>query len=279
MPDQVRFENYELLRREDGRVFELGRGAMGVTYKAFDTDLHCDVALKVINPGILGNTDVRERFLREARAAARLRHPNIATVFRLGQTSDGTLFYAMEFCEGPTLAQAILQRGTFPAAEAVSIALQVSKALILAEENQLLHRDLKPSNLILTERRDEGVVVKVIDFGLAKSFADGQQSLATTGPGGFVGTAQFASPEQLEEKDLDIRSDIYSLGVCIWFMLTGKPQFEGSLARVMSQTLAAEPPWSVLDGQPEPVVALLRRMLAKNRERRPAKRGSAKGGP
>jgi serine/threonine protein kinase len=269
MSETVKFENYELLRREDGSLFELGRGAMGVTYKAFDTDLHCDVALKVINPGILGNTDVRERFLREARAAARLRHPNIATVFRLGRTPDDTHFYAMEFCEGPTLAEAVAQRGALPADEAVSIAWQVSKALILAEENQLLHRDLKPSNLILTERRDEGVVVKVIDFGLAKSFADGQQSLATTGPGGFVGTAQFASPEQLEEKELDIRSDIYSLGVCIWFMLTGKPQFEGSLARVMSHTLTTEPAWSALDGQPEPVVALLRRMLAKDRQKRP----------
>ena len=269
MPDQVRFENYELLRREDGSVFELGRGAMGVTYKAFDTDLHCNVALKVINPGILGNTDIRERFLREARAAARLRHPNIASVFRLGRTPDDTYFYAMEFCEGPTLAQAVAQRGVLPADEAVSIAWQVSKALILAEENQLLHRDLKPSNLILTERSDEGVVVKVIDFGLAKSFADGQQSLATTGPGGFVGTAQFASPEQLEEKELDIRSDIYSLGACLWFMLTGKPQFEGSLARVMSHTLTSEPAWDTLAGQPEPVVALLRRMLAKDRAKRP----------
>ena len=269
MPDSIRFENYELLRREDGSVFELGRGAMGVTYRAFDTDLHCQVALKVINPGILGSGDVAARFLREARAAAQLRHPNIATVFRLGRAADDTHFYAMEFCEGPTLAQAVMQRGRLPAAEAVHVAWQVSKALILAEQHRLLHRDLKPSNLILTERRDEGVVVKVIDFGLAKSFADGQQSLATMGTGGFVGTAQFASPEQLEEKELDIRSDIYSLGMCLWFMLAGRPPFEGSIARVMTQTLTAEPPWAALDGQPGPVIALLRKMLAKDREDRP----------
>jgi protein kinase-like protein len=270
MPDNGRFENYELLRRDDGSVFELGRGAMGVTYKAFDTDLHCNVALKVINPSILGSADARERFLREARAAAKLRHPNIATVFRLGRAADDTHFYAMEFCEGPTLAQAVAQRGPFPAAEAVRIAWQVSKTLILAEQHRLLHRDLKPSNLILTERPDEGLVAKVIDFGLAKSFADGQQSLATMSTGGFVGTAQFASPEQLEEKELDIRSDVYSLGVCLWFMLAGRPPFEGSLARVMSQTLTAEPPWDALDGRPDAVVALLRKMLAKNREDRPA---------
>jgi len=269
MASPTQFENYELLRREDGSVFELGRGAMGVTYKAFDSDLHCHVAVKVINPGILGNADARERFLREARAAAKLRHPNIATVFRLGHTDDGTHYYAMEFCEGPTLDKALAQRGPFPAVEAVRVAWQVSKALILAEEHKLLHRDLKPSNLILTERRDEGIVVKVIDFGLAKSFADGEQSLATMSTGGFVGTAQFASPEQLEEKELDIRSDIYSLGMCLWYMLAGHLPFEGSLARVMSQTLTAEPPWAALDGQPEPVVALLRKMLAKDRENRP----------
>jgi len=147
------------------------------------------------------------------------------------------------------------------------IASQVTKALILAEEHQLLHRNLKPSNLILTERRDEGVVVKVIDFGLAKNLADGQQTLSAMST--FVGTAQFASPEQLEEKELDIRSDIYSLGMCLWFMLAGSPPFEGSLARVMTQTLAAEPPWTALDGQPESVVALLRKMLAKDRLNRP----------
>ena len=263
MPDPVRFENYELLRREDDSIFELGRGAMGVTYKAFDTDLHCDVALKVINPGIIGNGEVRERFLREARAAAQLRHPNIATAFRLGRAADDTHFYAMEFCDGPTLAQAVAERGALPFYESVYIAWQVSKALVLAGEHRLLHRDLKPSNLILTTRPDEGLVVKVIDFGLAKSFADGQQSLATTG-GGFAGTAQFASPEQLEEKELDIRSDIYSLGHCLWFMLTGRAPFEGSLARVMSQTLTAEPPWEALAKVPESVVAILRKMLAKN---------------
>jgi serine/threonine protein kinase len=264
-----RFENYELLRREDGSVFELGRGGMGVTYKAWDTDLHCEVALKVISPGMLDDTEAHERFLREARAAARLRHPNIATVYRLGRTSDETYFYAMEFCEGPTLHQALGERGPLPAQEAVRIVWQVSKALTLAESHQLLHRDLKPSNLILTASSDDGTVVKVIDFGLAKSFAGGKEALATLGTVGFIGTASFASPEQLEDQDLDIRSDLYSLGVCLWFMLTGQPPFAGSLARLMSQTLFTEPPWEKLAGQPAPVLALLRRMLAKDRDQRP----------
>src|SRR6266853_2028507 len=142
MSASERFENYEVLHRDDGTVFELGRGAMGGTYKARDTDLHCDVALKVINPGIIGNPDARERFLREARAAARLRHPNIASVFRLGKAADDTHFYAMEFCEGPTLDQAVAARGPFPAAEAVRVAWQVCKALMLAEQHRLVHRDL-----------------------------------------------------------------------------------------------------------------------------------------
>ncbi|MDB6150656.1 MAG: hypothetical protein JWQ44_2104, partial [Chthoniobacter sp.] len=269
MSESIRFQNYELLRREDGSIFELGRGAMGVTYKALDTDLHCHVALKVIGPGVLGSEEARERFIREARAAAKLHHPNIATVFRLGRSDDDTHFYAMEFCDGPTLEQALAARGPFAAGEALGIARQVCKALMQAEQHHLLHRDLKPSNLILTTRPDEGTVVKVIDFGLAKSLADGQQSLASRGVGGFVGTAHFASPEQLEEHDLDIRSDIYSLGVCLWFMLEGRPPFAGSLARVMSQALAVEPPWERLAGHPAAVIALLRRLLAKDREARP----------
>lgn len=270
MATSDQFENYELLRRADGSIHELGRGAMGVTYKARDIDLHCDVALKVINPGIITGPEAQERFLREARAAAQFRHPNIASVFRLGRSDDGTHFYAMEFCEGPTLEQAVTARGHFTTEEALRITLQVSKALMLAEQLSMVHRDLKPANLILTESHDEGTVVKVIDFGLAKSFAAGMQTLATTSSGGFAGTAQFASPEQLEELELDTRSDIYSLGVCLWFMLVGNPPFQGSLARVMSQTLSAEPPWEQLNGQPPDVIELLQSMVAKHREDRPA---------
>src|SRR2546426_2917905 len=111
MSAEKSFEHYEVLEREDGSLWELGRGAMGVTYKAFDTDLHCTVALKVINPAILNTEGTEQRFLREARAAAQLRHPNIATVLRLGKTADATHFYAMEFCEGDTLEQFVAKEG------------------------------------------------------------------------------------------------------------------------------------------------------------------------
>src|SRR5437773_1271206 len=111
MAPAKRFEHYEVLERDDGSLWELGRGAMGITYKAIDTDLHCTVALKVINPAILNTEGTEQRFLREARAAAQLRHPNIATVLRLGRGGDNAHFYAMEFCEGDTLEQFVAKNG------------------------------------------------------------------------------------------------------------------------------------------------------------------------
>jgi serine/threonine protein kinase len=273
MAAEKRFEHYEVLEREDGSLWELGRGAMGVTYKAFDTDLHCMVALKVINPVILNTEGTEQRFLREARAAAQLRHPNIATVLRLGKTEDATHFYAMEFCEGRTLEQFVADEGALSVDLALNLTLQVTKALIVAEEHHVVHRDIKPSNLIVVTQRGEGLVVKVIDFGLAKSITSTgnswtSMSLATAG---FIGTAHFSSPEQLEEGKVDVRSDIYSLGATLWFMLTARPMFSGSVAKVMSQHLSTPPPWEELNslGLSAPVNDLLRSMLEKDPDKRP----------
>ncbi len=259
------FQHYQVLRREDGSLWELGRGAMGVTYKAFDTDLHCDVALKIILPTILNNEGARERFLREARSAARLRHPNIAAIFYLGQTTDETYFYAMEFCEGETLQQTVEKRGPLDPSFALTLVRQISRALVLANEHQLVHRDIKPSNLILTEPPGEEPTVKIIDFGLAKSYATEASTWASMGTNGFIGTAHFASPEQLENEPVDGRSDIYSLGGTFWYMLTGKSMFGGSIARIVSQHLSAPVPWSQLEGLnvPPAVRALIARMVEK----------------
>ena len=264
-----RFEHYEVLKREDGSLFELGRGAMGITYKALDTDLECVVALKIISPSTIANQDAEQRFFREARAAAQLRHPNIASVFRLGKTGDGAHYYAMEFCEGQTLQQLVEQSGPIECRRALQFTLQITKALIVAEERRLVHRDLKPANLIVTRRSDEGEVIKVIDFGLAKTTTPDGTMWSSMGTQGFIGTAHFASPEQIEDQPVDTRSDIYSLGSTLWFMLLGKPPFQGSLARIMSQHLTATPDFSPLHGVPVKVVALLRRMLEKNAEDRP----------
>ncbi len=264
MPEPVRFQHYEVARREDGSLDELGRGAMGVTYRAFDTNLQCYVALKVISSVYLESDIARQRFLREARAAAALRHPNVAVVFHLGE-EGGDCFYAMEFVEGETLEEHMKRGGTIPVAEALEITLQVARALGAAEKQGLVHRDLKPANLMITTEDDESINVKVIDFGLAKNAAGGgNDDAATVTLAGFLGTPQFASPEQLEEREIDIRSDIYSLGITLFYMLAGRAPFGGSIAQVMSQHLQREPPLEVLAGVPASVVALLRRMLAKD---------------
>src|ERR1700738_1967398 len=237
MAEVERFEHFVIERRPDGSLWELGRGAMGVTYKAFDTNLRSDVALKVINSQFLNSDTARQRFLREARAAASLRHPNVATVFHLGN-SDGEFFYAMEYIDGETVEKYVQREGPMNSEFALRITRQVSRALIAADRQKLVHRDIKPSNVMLVQDEDEDhLLVKVIDFGLAKSLVAAADQSLTVSMGGFVGTPHFASPEQLEEKEIDIRSDIYSLGATLWFMLAGRPPFQGSMASVINQHL------------------------------------------
>lgn len=219
MGETDRFEHFVITRRADGSLWELGRGAMGVTYKAFDTNLRADVALKVINSHYLNSETARQRFLREARAAASLRHPNVATVFHLG-SSEGAFYYAMEYVEGETVERRVQREGPLLSDLALRVTRQVSRALIAADRQKLVHRDVKPSNVMLVVDEDEDhLLVKVIDFGLAKSLVAAADQSVTVSMGGFVGTPHFASPEQLEEKEIDIRSDIYSLGATLWFML------------------------------------------------------------
>ena len=225
MGETDKFEHFVIMRHADGSLWELGRGAMGVTYKAFDTNLRSDVALKVINSQFLNSETARQRFLREARAAASLRHPNVATVFHLGN-SEGGFYYAMEYVEGETVERRVQREGPLPPELALRITRQVSRALIAADRQKLVHRDIKPSNIMLVvDEEEDHLLVKVIDFGLAKSLVAAADQSVTVSMGGFVGTPHFASPEQLEEKEIDIRSDIYSLGATLWFMLTGRPPF------------------------------------------------------
>jgi hypothetical protein len=162
------FEHYEIVRRDDGSFDQLGRGAMGVTYRALDTVLGHAVALKVIDARIASRHEARARFLREARAAARLRHPNVASVFYYGvRKSDGQCFYAMELVEGETLEARMRREGPLSAVFALEVVAQVARAMAAAESQGLVHRDLKPSNLMLAQGPD--LTVKVIDFGLAKA--------------------------------------------------------------------------------------------------------------
>jgi serine/threonine protein kinase len=225
------FGDFEIVRREDGSLWELGRGGMGVTYLALDKVLRRRVALKVIEvpAAARGSQAVRERFLREARAAAALRHPNIAAVYHFGASLDGSrCFYAMELVEGETLETRVRRDGPLNPKLALEIATQVTRALMAAAAHGLIHRDLKPANIMLAPD-DSGsgeLEVKVIDFGVAKAIAGAGGEMDLT-HGGFVGTPNFASPEQFDSGPVDVRSDIYSLGATLWFALTGKTPFAG----------------------------------------------------
>ena len=260
------FGVYEIDRREDGSLYELGRGAMGVTYRATDTTLRRKVALKIIKIDVVKRSvESRERFMREARAAAALRHENIATVYQFGiREETGQYFYAMELIEGETLDERVHRTGPLDAPRTIQIGQQVTSALAAAEKHGLVHRDLKPANLMLvssdgetagadlpapgaaTQRRGrkttlfavaaslrsgihrnpEKLLVKIIDFGLAKALHTETDPQSLTHER-FVGTPAFASPEQFEHSALDVRSDIYSLGETLWFALTGKTPYAG----------------------------------------------------
>ncbi len=265
MSEPLRFQHYEVARQPDGSPVELGRGAMGITYRAFDTNLRADVALKVISGAYLNSDTARERFLREARAAAAIRHPNVATVFHLGDAEE-SYFYAMEFVDGETVERLMRRGGALPTLRALDIASQVARALGAAQKQNLVHRDIKPSNIMLTRDEDDDEdLVKVIDFGLAKASApeSGDGDAPTLTMGGFLGTPHFASPEQLDERELDVRSDIYSLGVTLFYMLAGEVPFGGSLAQTISRQLQHQPPWEKIAAQPREVRDLIERMMAK----------------
>jgi len=230
-PNSLVFGDFEIARREDGSLWELGRGAFGVTYLAVDNVLRRKVALKVIDVPAAARTSqsVRERFLREARAAAALRHPNVAAVFQFGASPDDShCYYAMELVEGETLEGRVRRDGPLDAKLTLEIAIQITRALMAAAARGVIHRDLKPGNIMLTrvDADTPELEVKVIDFGLAKAIADAGGETDLT-HGGFVGTPNFASPEQFECNPVDVRSDIYSLGATLWFALIGKTPFAG----------------------------------------------------
>ena len=261
--EERRYQHYEVTVREDGMTpSELGRGAMGITYRAVDLNLGAPVALKVIGARYSNQHEARDRFRREAQTAAQLRHPNVASVYHFGETAAGQYFYAMELVEGETLESRVRREGPLGAEVVLEIATQVAHALLAAEKHGLVHRDLKPSNLMLVPNesgKERAPGVKVIDFGLAKAVTDeveGQSSAQT----GFAGTPGFASPEQASGRRLDTRSDIYSLGATLWYALTEEiPQPGNSLPdeRLVARKV------------PAPLIRLLRRTLATNPAERP----------
>jgi serine/threonine protein kinase len=258
-----RFEHYELVTGKDGRPVELGRGAMGVTYKAFDVNLRCPVTLKVISERYLGDESARLRFLREARAAASVRHTNVASVFHMGRTGEN-YFYAMEFVEGETLEKLIKRAGRLEIKLALEITTQVAAGLAGVDEQNLVHRDIKPTNIMVRLKDGGAATVKIIDLGLAKPVNELGPQTAISMPGGFAGTPEFASPEQFAGVGVDIRSDLYALGATLWVMVTGQTPFRGTSAEVMYQHQHAPLPLERLKDVPQPVVVLLEKLLEKD---------------
>jgi serine/threonine protein kinase/Tfp pilus assembly protein PilF len=266
------FGDYEIIRQDDGSFWELGRGAMGVTYCAKDRVLERKVALKVIEAPVMTSAGqkVRGRFLREARLAAAIRHPNVAGVFQYGASSTGDYcYYAMELVDGETLETRVRRDGPLKVEAALELAVQVTRALIAAASHGLVHRDLKPGNIMLT--RGAEMEVKVIDFGLAKAITENENEMDLT-HGAFLGTPAFASPEQFSGARADARSDIYSLGVTLWYALTGEVPYEGKTIEEIRRghTELALPVEKLAAWRfPHPVIELLRRILAADPAERP----------
>lgn len=255
---QDKIEGYQLQEK-------LGQGAMGTVYKAKQVRMDRFVAIKVLQPELAANTTIKQRFLQEARASARLNHPNVITGIDAGEV-DGLCYFAMEYVEGKTLQQLVKERGAMDEHQALEAILQVAKALEHAEKLSLVHRDVKPDNIMITRDRQ----VKLLDLGLAKVRAAEDIGSAK---GMAVGTPNYISPEQaMGRQDIDTRSDIYSLGVTLYFLLTARVPFEGPPEVVMYRHIH-EPPPHPKNFRPDvqdSTCTLVFTMMAKRPEDRPA---------
>jgi len=249
--------HYEVLR-------ELGRGGMGIVYKAHETSLNRPVALKVLPAHLAGNDEYVKRFTKEARAAARLNHPHVVTIYAI-DAFEGSPFIAMEYVKGRELAAVIAERGPLPMAEALEIAAQVASALAVAHGLGIIHRDIKPQNVMI----DAAGRAKVMDFGIAKVLDE--KTMALTQDGSVLGTPAYMSPEQCSGGTVDARSDVYSVGVLLYQMLAGAVPFRGETPLAILHKILNEPPPPVRGfnpAVPAAVVELLDRALAKAPDKR-----------
>jgi non-specific serine/threonine protein kinase len=252
----------------------LGRGGMGVVYKAIDQKLQRPVAIKSLLPESLGDEKLKQRLMSEARAASRLNHPNICTIYEVDE-ADGILFIAMEYVTGETLSEEI-RKGPIEIERGLDIGLQIAAGLDQAHRANIIHRDIKPANIVLPH---DGPV-KILDFGIARVLkrmdGDSPSEALTlhanvTEPGQLVGTAAYMSPEQLNGEDVDARTDVFAFGVLLYEMLSGQPPFSGaSLLQLMGSILNDEPqPLSRKNNTlPRALDRIIAKALAKNREQR-----------
>ena len=251
---------------------KLGSGGMGVVYRATDLTMHRSVAVKLIRgiDGVALDEEVAGRFLREAKNTARVQHENIIEVYDLGRSDQGDMYFVMELLEGESLSTKLRRDGKIAPAVTVHIARQMCAALHVAHSAGIIHRDLKPANVMLVRRGNDSSYVKVLDFGVAKSYTPDQQTQLTH-TGMLVGTVEYMAPEQIMGRQVDGRTDLYALGVVMYRMLTGKPPFrDGGVPALIHAHLNVFPkPMSEL--KPEISGALDRvilRCLAKQPEQR-----------
>ncbi|MBI4547042.1 MAG: protein kinase, partial [Ignavibacteriae bacterium] len=240
----------------------LGGGGMGVVYKAEDTKLKRTVALKFLPTELTHDSDAKQRFVQEAQAASALDHPNICTIYEINETPDGQLFIAMACYDGETLKQKI-ERGRLDVSDAIDIALQVCQGLMKAHEKRIVHRDIKPANIIITKDR----VVKILDFGLAKL---GGQSMLTKS-GTTMGTGAYMSPEQVRGEGIDHRTDIWSVGIVLYEMVTGQRPFKSEYEQAVIYSILNEEPQSVISlraDMPVQLERIVRRALEKDKSKR-----------
>ena len=258
LPAGARLAHYEIRR-------EIGGGAMGTVYESWDSALDRSVAVKVLRERIAGEPGVVDRFFREARAAARVNHPNLTHIYFVGK-EDERPFFAMEYVPGETLEQMVAARGPLPLADAIELLVQASRGLSAAHAAGVVHRDVKPSNLI---RRDDGVL-KVADFGLAKS---SQGDVGATGGGSLMGPPSFMSPEQFRGREVDARTDVYALGLVAWYVLVGRPPFAAkSIGELLNDHMNTPIPPVVAERPDLPPATdrVLAKLCAKDPDDRPA---------
>jgi serine/threonine protein kinase len=239
-------------------IKKLGEGGMGVVYKAEDTKLQRPVALKFLPPEWTRDPDAKARFMNEARTASALQHHNICTIHEIDETEDGQLFICMDFYEGETVREKI-ERGPLKLDEAIELAIQIAEGLNIACQKTIMHRDLKPANVLVTE---DGVA-KILDFGIAK--LGGLTRL--TKEGAKLGTAAYMSPEQARGEKVDHRTDIWSLGVVLFEMVTGQLPFKGDYEQAVLYSIMNEEPKSIMafrEDSPSQLTPIVEKTLQKN---------------
>jgi serine/threonine-protein kinase len=232
-------------------VKKLGEGGMGQVYLAEHVKMGRRSAIKVMNPSMVHDPDAVARFNREAANASRITHPNVCAIYDFGETPDGLIYLAMEFIEGEPLTDLLERQGALPLARATAIYQQTADALQAAHDLGIVHRDLKPDNIMLTKGRGGADVVKVVDFGIAKAVGGDEAGQKVTKTGLVVGTPEFMSPEQLSGDKLDGRSDLYSLALVFYRMLTGKLPFEATTVQETMIKRLTDEPLKLADARPD----------------------------